>query len=240
MKKVLIGILIVLLTIMAYFAIAKGISIGSFHVLSVEQIQEENEKLSQEIAQTETLMHSSYPAKTDELETSITKLLAAKEEYQDLASVSTDGELSQANKQESYKIEYLWTKIGSHATGEGVTLKLDVSAGDTGESDVKNLSFTITGNYIAIINFVTAIEDDSQLGFKIENFKILPGTDANGRLATFTIRNVRIKPETTTKNVTATQNPTNITTGTTTTNATPVTTNNATAVTNPANNTITQ
>lgn len=203
MKKVLIGALIVLLVIMAYFAIFKGISIGKMEVLSVEQIQKQNDKLSEGITQVDTLMHTTYRTKTDELEQSVSSLLNAKEEYQDLASVSTQGELNQASKQESYKIEYLWTRIGSHATAEGVDLKLDIMAGETGESDVKNLSFNITGDYRAIINFISSIEDDSQLGFRIENFKILPGTE-NARQATFVARNVRIKPETVTANATAT------------------------------------
>lgn len=195
MKKVLIGALIVLLVIMAYFAIFKGISIGKMEVLSVEQIQKQNDKLSEGITQVDTLMHTTYRTKTDELEQSVSSLLNAKEEYQDLASVSTQGELNQASKQESYKIEYLWTRIGSHATAEGVDLKLDIMAGETGESDVKNLSFNITGDYRAIINFISSIEDDSQLGFRIENFKILPGSGENGRQATFTVRNIRIKSE---------------------------------------------
>lgn len=198
MKKILIGILIILLTVMAYFAIFKGISIGGFHVLSVEQIQAENDNLTQEIAQTEMLMYSSYTAKTKELERSVSSLVNAKEEYLNLTHVSTDGEIAAAAKEETYKIEYLWTRIGSHATAEGVILKLDILAGTTDEADVKNLSFTVTGNYIAVINFVTAIEDDSELGFRIENFKILPGSDTDGRQATFTVRNVRIKQETTT------------------------------------------
>lgn len=203
MKKVLIGALIVLLVIMAYFAIFKGISIGKMEVLSVEQIQKQNDKLSEGITQVDTLMHTTYRTKTDELEQSVSSLLNAKEEYQDLASVSTQGELNQASKQESYKIEYLWTRIGSHATAEGVDLKLDIMAGETGESDVKNLSFNITGDYRAIINFISSIEDDSQLGFRIENFKILPGSE-NARQAAFVARNVRIKPETVTANATAT------------------------------------
>lgn len=206
MKKVLISILIILLIVMAYFAIFKGISIGSFKILSVEQIEQENDKLTQEIAQTETLMHSNYSAKTEELEKSVTSMLNAKSEYLDLAEVSTEGEIKAASKQETYKIEYLWTRIGSHATGEGVILKLDVTSGDTGEANVKNLVFTVTGNYIAIINFVSSIEDDSQLAFRIENFKILPGTGTDGRQATFTVRNIRVKQESTTANVSTSTN----------------------------------
>lgn len=198
MKKILIGILIILLIVMAYFVIFKGISIGSFNVLSVKQIQEENDNLTQEISQTETLMYSNYNTKNEELNRSVQGLMTAKEEYLDLTDVSTEGEIKKANRKETYKIEYLWTRIGSHATAEGVILKLDILAGSTGEADVKNLSFSVTGNYIAVINFVTAIEDDAELGFRIENFKILPGSDTDGRQATFTVKNVRIKQEITT------------------------------------------
>ena len=196
MKKILIGILMVLLVFLAYFAIFKGITLGGFQLLSVEQIQDENKKLTAGIAETETLIYSTYRNKTDELESSVSTLLATRDEYLDLAQISTDGELAAANKEETYKIEYLWTRIGSHATSEGVDLKLDILAGETGEADVKNLSFSVTGNYIAVINFVISIEDDSQLGFRIENFKILPGSSTNGRQATFIVRNVRIKQET--------------------------------------------
>lgn len=206
MKKILIGILTILLIVAVYLTVFRGISIGNFSILSVEQIQEENDNLTTEIAQTETLMYSTYATQTEQLEKSVSSLLEAKEEYLDLANVSTESELSEASKEETYKIEYLWTRIGSHATAEGVILKLDVQTGGTGESDVKNLSFTVTGNYIAIINFVTAIEDDSELGFRIENFKILPGTDTDGREATFTVRNVRIKQENITTNVTNAEN----------------------------------
>lgn len=195
MKKILIILLIILLVTLSYFAIFKGITLGNFEVLSVERIQQENDKLTQEIEATEKLMHSDYAQKTDELKRTVEGLMEAKDEYLELESVSTDKQLKEATKQETYKIEYIWTRIGSHATSEGVELKLDVTAGETGEEENKNLLFTVTGNYIAVINFVLSIEDDSQLGFRIENFKILPGSGENGRQATFTVRNVRIKTE---------------------------------------------
>ena len=200
MKKILIIILIILLIVLAYVTIFRGISIGNFSILSVEQIQNENDNLTAEIAETQTLMYSTYTTQTEGLEKSVSGLMQEKEEYLDLANVSTEGELSKASKEEIYKIEYLWTRIGSHATDEGVILRLDVQTGGTGEADVKNLAFTVNGNYIAIINFVTSIEDDSELGFRIENFKILPGTDANSREATFMVRNVRIEQENLTTN----------------------------------------
>ena len=63
-------------------------------------------------------------------------------------------------------IEYLWTRVGGHATSKGVNLRMDINAGDTGEADVKNLSFTVTGQYIGIMDFVSALENDDELKFQ--------------------------------------------------------------------------
>ena len=45
-------------------------------------------------------------------------LWATKETYLDLASVSTEGALKEANQEETYLIEFLWIRMGNHATKE--------------------------------------------------------------------------------------------------------------------------
>lgn len=193
MKKILIGVLIILLIIMAYYAIFEGLSIGGFQILSVEQIADENDKLTKEIELTELLMQSEYPYETDKLEKSVSDLLVAKDEYLDLASVSTEGELKAATQEETYTQEFLWTRFGRHATAQGVNLNYSIATGTTGETNVKNLLFTVSGDYIPIFQFISALEDDSKLGFRIENFKLAPGGD--NLQATFTVKNVKIKME---------------------------------------------
>ena len=42
-----------------------------------------------------------------------------------------------------------------------------------------DLSFTVYGEYISILDFVSDIENDSELGFKIENFKMLKNAMAD-------------------------------------------------------------
>ena len=51
MKKILISILIILLTVLASLAIFKGISIGKIDILSVEDIMDKNDKLNEKIAE---------------------------------------------------------------------------------------------------------------------------------------------------------------------------------------------
>ncbi len=218
MRKLLLIILIILLCVLGYFAIFNGISIGNFQILSVSQIKDKNDKLDEEISQIETEKETTFPNKTSELGRETDNMMDAKKKYLDAVSVSTESELKAASQQETYLIEFLWTRMGNHATQEGVKAKFEIVAGDTGESDVHNINFTITGHYIAIINFISAIENDSKLGFRIENFKMVPGGD--DLTATFTARNIRIKDEQTTTTTTSTQ-----TTNTTTTNTTNTTTN---------------
>ena len=185
MRKILIGILTILLIVMAVLVITKGLTIGNFKILSVQQIIEGNDKLTEEISQTEKLIRSEYPTKLDELDTNVSSLLAAKEEYQDLADVSTKSEINKATTVETYTVEFLWTRLGRHATAEGVYLSY---------TPTKNsIKFTVSGDYVPILSFISAIENDSKLGFRIENFKLIPG--GNNLQATFETRNINIKTE---------------------------------------------
>lgn len=185
MRKILIGILTILLIVMAVLVITKGLTIGNFKILSVKQIIEGNDKLTAEISETEKLIRSNYPTELETLDSNVSSLLAAKEEYQDLADVSTKSEINKATTVETYTVEFLWTRLGRHATAEGVYLSYTPTN--------NSIKFTVSGEYIPILSFVSAIENDSKLGFRIENFKLIPG--GNNLQATFETRNINIKTE---------------------------------------------
>lgn len=185
MRRILIGILTILLIVMAVLVITKGLTIGNFKILSVQQIIEDNDKLTAEISETEKLIRSNYPTELETLDSNVSSLLAAKEEYQDLADVSTKSEINKATTVETYTVEFLWTRLGRHATAEGVYLSYTPTN--------NSIKFTVSGDYIPILSFVSAIENDSKLGFRIENFKLIPG--GNNLQATFETRNINIKTE---------------------------------------------
>ena len=185
MRKILKGILTILLIVMAVLVITKGLTIGNFKILSVKQIIEGNDKLTAEISETEKLIRSNYPTELETLDSTVSSLLAAKEEYQDLADVSTKSEINKATTVETYTVEFLWTRLGRHATAEGVYLSYTPTN--------NSIKFTVSGDYIPILSFVSAIENDSKLGFRIENFKLIPG--GNNLQATFETRNINIKTE---------------------------------------------
>lgn len=195
MKKILSSVFIILLIILAYFVIFQGFSVASINVLSINQIIAANDELTNKIAETNSLLKKDYVSKKERLSNEVAQLLRKKEEYFNLAKISTEKELSKANVEEKYLIEYLWTRVGRHATAKGVNLRMDVLAGDAGEEDIKNLSFDVQGQYTAIIEFLYAIEGDSELNFKIESFKVAPNSTNSILEATFTVNGIRIKTE---------------------------------------------
>ena len=173
MKKILISILIVLLIVLTGFTIFKGISIGNFTVLSASQINDKNTQLTSEIEIAQQLLKKNYPETKEKLSSSISDLLNKKEEYFKLAKLSSEKEITKANTEETYLIEFLWTRIGNHATSKGVNLTIDVKSGDAGDQMVKNLTITAKGYYVGIMDFVSSLENDDKLNFKIENFKLV-------------------------------------------------------------------
>lgn len=193
MKKILISILIVLLIVLTGFTIFKGISIGNFKVLSASQINDKNTQLTAEIEIAQQLLKKNYPETKEKLASSISDLLSKKEEYFKLAKLSSDKEITKANTEETYLIEFLWARIGNHATSKGVNLTIDVKTGDAGDPMVKNLTITAKGYYVGIMDFVSSLENDDKLNFKIENFKLVQEDEL--LTATFNVRGIRIKTE---------------------------------------------
>ena len=140
--------------------------------------------------------------------------------------------------------------MGNYATSEGVVIRIDVVNGSA--SEVYNLKFTATGSYISITDFISDIENDSTLGFKIEEFKILPASSGENLQATFVCKDISIKDVSAVSNIYTeqeiieddTENTTNTTNSTTnnttnnTTNSTKNTTvNNTTTKSNTTTNT---
>ena len=216
MRKVLISVLLVLLLVLAYFTIFQGISIGAFKVLSTNDIIKLNDDLTVKIGEANKKIKTDLQSKRSELNENINILLDNKESYYNLANVSTESEITEASTEQVYSIEYLWVRVGRHARSEGVNMKMDVLAGDTGDASVKNINFTAVGKYMAIMNFVSALEDDSELGFRIEDFHLVPAEDEINLQATFSVTGIRTRVENTTVSVdtTSTAEPNNVETNT--------------------------
>ena len=183
MKKFLISTIIVLLLVLAGYTGVKGINIGNFQVLGVMDIKKEDEALYENIKQAKKLAITDYSKKIDDLNKLKKEFEKTKENYEEKASISTESEILSANQYGVYEIGMLWIELGNHAKSEGVTMDVtarnltEVESNASTQADKKyscNLYFTATGSYAGIASFIEDIEDDSKLGFRIDDFKIVP------------------------------------------------------------------
>lgn len=203
MKKVLILILIILLGVMCFNTIKDGYQIGGFSVLGIEEIQKRNEDLDTVIAQAEHLKSTEYVSKLAGINTAAKELQSTKKAYEELIAYSSEQEVMDAAKSERYDVEVLWTRVGNHATANGVVQKMDVVASANNTPNANDLKFSVTGNYIAITDFIRDIEEDVKLGFAIEEFELTPVSSGDGTnlQATFRVKDIYINAETITTTV---------------------------------------
>ena len=127
-------------------------------------------------------------------------------------------------------------------------MKMDLSASNIGTKGMYNLNFTVKGQYLGIADFIHDIENDSRLGFKIENFKLLPGEseskegekDTNTLVGTFICKDISINIDAANVNYQTQQQPqpdddVDVDTNTNTTNSTNSTNTTNTDATNNSN-----
>ena len=188
MKNILLTILTILITVIMVISMKSGIDIGSLHILGFQGIADENQNLLDVIEQSKQ-KNNEYTAKLQTINSDSEKLATAKKEYFDLVQVSTASEIQEAMQIKSYRVEYLWSRVGNHATKEGVKVKMEIASSSMGDSEYKDLKFTVNGNYLAITNFIYDLENDESLDFTIDGF------DMKSDVASFTVKDVKIIQE---------------------------------------------
>lgn len=201
MRKILLIIIIVLLVTLGYITLVNGLNLGFIKILSVKQIQEGSQELKAKIEEANMAIDVQYPNKVKDLKDASKSMKESRDEYLRYTNLSSDEDILAARTEKSYAIEFLWAKIGTHARKEGINLKLEIAQSSTGANDVNDLKFTAEGSYIAITNFIYAIENDSELDFRIKDFKLLPHKSEILQ-GTFTVPNVGIKGNTSTEKIT--------------------------------------
>ena len=246
MRKLLLGLITILLFALAVYIVVCGLSIGGIEISSISAIQEENAKLENKIEQANDLKNTDYPQNLSLLETSYKSLMTEKENYEQILALGVDENGQPLNKIQEYEIEKIWITMGNYATKQGVDLKLDVTSNNS-ISGTYDLTFTATGGYIQIIDFLYDVERDSTLVFKLENFKMVPGTSTDELVATFVCKDIKLNitetssstSDTTTEENSSTNTNSSNSNTTNSTNTNSTNTNSTTTNTNSTGNTST-
>ncbi|MCF0124528.1 MAG: hypothetical protein HUJ68_02020 [Clostridia bacterium] len=190
MKKLLLLILIVLFAALSIYVIMGGISIGNIHINGINGIREESDNLDKTIQKAAKLATTDFAKVQDDIKKDSKSLTDVKQQYEEKVALSNSSDVAVANQLENYQIDSLMVKLGNHATSKGATANIEIST--AGGTDIYNLNITATGSYISITDFISAIENDSTLGFKIEDFKMNP-SDSNILQASFKCNGITIK-----------------------------------------------
>ena len=188
MRKALLSSLLVVVLILMILIMKNGFSIGSLRVYGFDGINKKNEDLTSSIAAANT-QNDNYTNALSKLQTDVEALAVAKKNYLDAISQNTESEIRQATQTKTYTIEYLWSRIGNYATAQGITLEMQVSNSTLQNQDYKNLNFTAQGEYLAIVQFMYDLENDSNLDFTIDSFHMTQNR------ATFVVKDVKIQRE---------------------------------------------
>ena len=173
MRKVLISVLVGLMIIGSCFFVVNGFA--RMKVYGAKGIDQKNAIIEEKIDELSNIISITYVGAESNLKQAANKLIDSKTEYENQAALSNSNSSSYASKLEAYDIDYLWTKLGNYAKDENVVIKIEVTAGSA-SSNLYNLNFTITGTYVGATDFIYDIENDTKLGFKIDNFKMTNGS----------------------------------------------------------------
>ena len=194
MRKRLKTIIFFVFIILLIVVMTIGIKIGSFQILSISELKEKNNQLDEKILEASTLSSVNYPDTIDTLETTYENYKIQKQKYEEISDF-TGADKKQIYETKQYDIGYLWEIIGKYCTTYNLTISMDVQSGSG--QNLYNLSFNVSGQYVNISQFIANLENNSDLSFRIYNFKMSGSSETV--TSSFLVKDVNIDPDTLTK-----------------------------------------
>ena len=193
MKNKIISIIFLLLIVLLIITIFNGIKIGNFQILSISELKLKNNKLNETIESASELTDIEYPKTIDTLEETYEKYNIQKQKYEELSGFTNGDEKNkQIYETKQYDIGYLWKIVGKYATSHNITIGMDVKK--TSGQNLYDLYFNVSGQYVNISEFIKDIENNSDLYFRIYNFKMSGASETVS--ASFVVKDVNIDPST--------------------------------------------
>lgn len=189
-----ISLIITLISIILLFFITfYGVKIGSFEILSISQLLDKNDLLNEKIEEVSLLTTINYTDSIEKMEEGFNDYLVQKKKYEELAGFASDKKQN-LYETKQYDISYIWKIFGDYAKSNNLTISMDVKKGS---SNLYDLNFDISGTYTNISKFIVELENNSDLYFRIYNFKM----SGNGTIvsSTFTVKDININPSTITR-----------------------------------------
>ena len=184
--------LLILISIFLLTASAiRGIHIGNFNILSISELLKKEDVLDEKIKEASNLTSKDYENTIQVVEETFDKYIIKKQKYEGISEYTNETSEDRYEKKQ-YDIGYLWRTLGKNATSRNLTLGMDVKTNANKKESLYNLHFTVAGQYVNIAQFIADLENNSDLSFRIYNFKMSGSERVIS--ATFTVKNVKIDP----------------------------------------------
>lgn len=191
MKNKVLTIIFLLLIILLIITIFNGFKIGNFQILSISELKLKNEELNETIEKASELTSVEYPKTITTLEQTYEMYNIQKQKYEEIAGF-TEGNEKQIYETKQYDIAYLWRLVGKYATSYNIAIGMDVKKASG--QNLYDLYFNVSGQYVNISEFIKNIENNSDLYFRIYNFKMSGSSETVS--ASFVVKDVNIDPST--------------------------------------------
>lgn len=189
-KKLLLLILVCILAYGVFSSWAYGFSFNlfglKFSTSSYAGISEKVSQLNTKIGELNSKNTTDYKLELTKKQAAVNNFETSKAAYEELASNASVEDIKEANKREEYFLDYLWMKIGTYANNSDIKVLINPNY------DTAVIDFEISGQYIAVINFIYDLENDKDLAFNIDNLVMQGGSSAAVTKASFQVRNVNI------------------------------------------------
>ena len=189
-RKILLLALVVVLAIGLYSSFAHGVNVSlfgfNFNTKSYSSIIKESQTLVDQRATLERLNTKDFESEKSKLKSSESRFNSAKQAYDDVANNASVEEIRKANQEEKYLLDYLWIKIGTYANDSDIKVKIEP------DHEKKLINFNVSGQYIAVINFIYDLENDSELKFNVDNIVMQGGSSSAVTKASFVVKNVDV------------------------------------------------
>ena len=199
MRKIILAIILIISCVICFGVICYGFEIGPVKVNGYSTVASLSAKKTELLAKLNEKNVTEFNAKKDNLQKVVDDYNTKKAEYDRLVQEGKIDNNSIHNTLDLYEIGYLWTKIGNYATKEDVELQIDLTKSATSTSIsteyiMCDLTFNVTGEYIAITDFLFDLEGDDSLRFEINDFVMQKG--GQNLQATFIVKDVPIDSKT--------------------------------------------
>ena len=200
MRKYLLILILIITGVLCFSLIIGGLEIGNLKLIkSYSDVEEMSLAKKDAVTELKQKNGAEFAAKSTALASAAEEYKTKKAQYEKLVS---EGQIKEANPTslDLYDVGFLWTTIGIYATENGVTLQFDVSKSATAiptmssEYVMCDLNFTVTGEYIAITDFIYSLENDDKLNFEITDFTLEKGGE--NLQATFVVKEVPVNSKT--------------------------------------------